>query len=113
MNLILYICTIVERTNSNQAMAKNKNIKRQDYGLFRVATAIPTVKVADVEYNLKQHIQLLHEAHDEGVQLLVFPELSLTGYTCADLSSTIVLCSMLPFRLSCIWLRLPEASTWL
>ena len=56
MNLILYICTIVERTNSNQAMAKNKNIKRQDYGLFRVATAIPTVKVADVEYNLKQHI---------------------------------------------------------
>ena len=66
-------------------MSKSKNIKRQDYGLFRVATAIPTVKVADVEYNLKQHIQLLHEAHDEGVQLLVFPELSLTGYTCADL----------------------------
>ncbi|MDD6787763.1 MAG: NAD(+) synthase [Bacteroidales bacterium] len=66
-------------------MAKNKNIKRQDYGLFRVATAIPTVKVADVEYNLKQHIQLLREAHSEGVQLLVFPELSLTGYTCADL----------------------------
>lgn len=66
-------------------MAKNKNIKRQDYGLFRVATAIPTVKVADVEYNLKQHIQLLREAHAEGVQLLVFPELSLTGYTCADL----------------------------
>ena len=85
MNLILYICTIVERTNSNQAMAKNKNIKRQDYGLFRVATAIPTVKVADVEYNLKQHIQLLREANAEGVQLLVFPELSLTGYTCADL----------------------------
>ena len=85
MNLFLYICTIVERTNSNQAMAKNKNIKRQDYGLFRVATAIPTVKVADVEYNLKQHIQLLREAHSEGVQLLVFPELSLTGYTCADL----------------------------
>ena len=66
-------------------MAKNKNIKRQDYGLFRVATAIPTVKVADVEYNLKQHIQLLKEAHEEGVQLLVFPELSITGYTCADL----------------------------
>lgn len=66
-------------------MAKNKNIKHQDYGLFRVATAIPTVKVADVEYNLKQHIQLLREAHAEGVQLLVFPELSLTGYTCADL----------------------------
>ena len=56
-----------------------------DYGFFRVATAIPTVKVADVEYNLKQHIDLIHQAHAEGVQLLAFPELSLTGYTCADL----------------------------
>ncbi len=56
-----------------------------DYGFFRVATAIPTVKVADVEYNLKQHIELIHQAHAEGVQLLVFPELSITGYTCADL----------------------------
>ncbi len=56
-----------------------------DYGLFRVATAIPTVKVADVEYNLKQHIELIRQAHAEGVQLLAFPELSLTGYTCADL----------------------------
>ena len=56
-----------------------------DYGFFRVATAIPTVRVADVEYNLKQHIDLIRQAHSEGVQLLTFPELSLTGYTCADL----------------------------
>jgi len=56
-----------------------------DYGFFRVATAIPTVKVADVEYNLKQHIELIRQAHADGVQLLAFPELSLTGYTCADL----------------------------
>ena len=65
-------------------MAKAKKIL-EDYGLLRVATAIPTVKVADVEYNLKQHIQLMREAHELGVQLLAFPELSLTGYTCADL----------------------------
>ena len=65
-------------------MAKPKKIN-EDYGLLRVATAIPTVKVADVEYNLKQHIQLMREAHEQGVQLLAFPELSLTGYTCADL----------------------------
>ena len=110
MNLFLYICTIVERTNSNQAMAKNKNIKRQDYGLFRVATAIPTVKVADVEYNLKQHIQLLREAHAEGVQLLVFPELSLTGYTCADLFHHRPL---LDATVQAIMQRLPAASTWL
>ncbi len=65
-------------------MAKSKKIY-EDYGLLRVATAIPTVRVADVEYNLKQHIQLIRDAHAQGVQLLVFPELSLTGYTCADL----------------------------
>lgn len=50
-----------------------------------MATAIPTVHVADVEYNLRQHIDLVKKAYSEGVQLLVFPELSLTGYTCADL----------------------------
>ena len=65
-------------------MAKSKK-RFEDYGMLRVATAIPTVKVADVEYNLKQHIQLFREAQEQGVQLLVFPELSLTGYTCADL----------------------------
>lgn len=63
----------------------NKDKFGYDYGYLRVATAIPTVKVADVEYNLRQHISLMHEAHSKGVQLLVFPELSLTGYTCADL----------------------------
>ena len=66
-------------------MAKKANKIYEDYGLLRVATAIPTVKVADVEYNLKQHIQLIKQAHEEGVQLLAFPELSLTGYTCQDL----------------------------
>ena len=73
-------------------MAKKTTKIFDDYGLLRVATAIPTVKVADVEYNLKQHIQLIREAHEEGVQVLAFPELSLTGYTCADLSTT-SLCS--------------------
>lgn len=62
-----------------------KEKQTTDYGMLRVATAIPTVKVADVEYNIKQHIELIHQAHAEGVQLLAFPELSITGYTCADL----------------------------
>jgi len=69
----------------NDIMAKKQNKVYEDYGLLRVATAIPTVKVADVEYNLKQHIQLIREAATQGVQLLAFPELSITGYTCADL----------------------------
>lgn len=66
-------------------MSKKQNKIYDSYGLLRVGTAIPTVKVADVEYNLKQHIQLVRQAAQEGVQLLAFPELSLTGYTCADL----------------------------
>ncbi len=55
------------------------------YGLFRVATAIPTVKIADCKANLEQHLQLIRQASRQKVQLVVFPELSLTGYTCADL----------------------------
>lgn len=71
--------------HQNKILMANKEKQTPDYGYLRVATAIPTVKVADVEYNLKQHIELIREAHAEGVQLLVFPELSITGYTCADL----------------------------
>ena len=55
------------------------------YGFLRVATAIPTVRVADIDYNLARHTDLIHKADAEGVQLLVFPELSVTGYTCGDL----------------------------
>ena len=55
------------------------------YGFLRVATAIPTVRVADIDYNLDRHTDLIHKADAEGVQLLVFPELSITGYTCGDL----------------------------
>lgn len=57
----------------------------QNYGLFRVATAIPTVKIADCKTNLEQHLQLVRQAARQEVQIIVFPELSLTGYTCADL----------------------------
>ncbi len=56
-----------------------------NYGLFRVATAIPTVKIADCQSNLEQHLRLIQKAAGQEVQLVVFPELSLTGYTCADL----------------------------
>jgi NAD+ synthase (glutamine-hydrolysing) len=56
-----------------------------DYGLLRVATAIPSVRVADCIANGEQHLQLIQQAEERQVQLLVFPELSLTGYTCADL----------------------------
>ena len=55
------------------------------YGLIKVAAAIPSVRVADVEYNMQQIESLIAQAEGKGVEIIVFPELSLTGYTCQDL----------------------------
>ena len=57
----------------------------KNYGFFRVAAAVPILKVGDVAYNTGEVLYLLERAHEEDVALLVFPELCLTGYTCADL----------------------------
>ena len=54
-------------------------------GYIRVSAATPKVKVADVEHNKEQIIGLMKQAKEEGVELLVLPELCLTGYTCGDL----------------------------
>ena len=55
------------------------------YGFVKVAAAVPAVKVADVEYNVQEIERLMALADSEHVELLCFPELSLTGYTCQDL----------------------------
>jgi NAD+ synthase (glutamine-hydrolysing) len=55
------------------------------YGFIKVAAAVPAVKVADVEYNLQQIESLIAQAEGKGVEILVFPELCITGYTCQDL----------------------------
>lgn len=55
------------------------------HGLFRVACAVPRVRVADAEANAAEMLKLLARAEEQGVGLTVFPELSLTGYTCGDL----------------------------
>lgn len=57
----------------------------EDYGFMRVAAAVPRVRVADVNYNRDKIISLANQAEADGVSLLVFPELCVTGYTCADL----------------------------
>ena len=56
-----------------------------NYGFVTVASAIPGVKVADVEFNLHEHENLIAQAEGRGVEILCFPELSLTGYSCQDL----------------------------
>ena len=55
------------------------------YGMIKVAAAIPAVKVADVDYNVLQVESLIAQAEGQGVEVLVLPELCLTGYTCQDL----------------------------
>lgn len=55
------------------------------HGFLRVCTASPALRVADCAYNAQQTAALMHHAAQEDVQLLVLPELGLTGYTCADL----------------------------
>ena len=55
------------------------------HGLIKVAAAIPGVRVADVDYNVQQIESFIAQAEGKGVEIIVFPELSLTGYTCQDL----------------------------
>jgi len=57
----------------------------KDYGLLRVAVGSPELRVADVEFNLQQIAALTHRAVREEAQLLLLPELCLSGYSCADL----------------------------
>lgn len=54
-------------------------------GFFRVAASSPRVTVADVDSNVERIIQEMKRLDSLGVELVVFPEMSVTGYTCADL----------------------------
>ena len=56
-----------------------------NYGYIKVASAIPSIKVGDVGHNLQQTQVAIAQAEGKGVEIIVFPELSLTGYTCQDL----------------------------
>ena len=57
----------------------------ENYGFIRVAAAIPELKVADCAFNSQQIEQLVRKASEQEVQVVCFPELSVSGYTCADL----------------------------
>lgn len=55
------------------------------YGFVKVAAAVPAVKVADCLFNAEQTEKLIFRADEQGVEVIVFPELNLTGYSCGDL----------------------------
>lgn len=52
---------------------------------IRVAAACPKTKVADVDYNVEKIIECIKEGEKTGCKVMVFPELSITSYTCSDL----------------------------
>lgn len=56
-----------------------------DYGFVRVGAAVPLLKVADCVYNTEQTEIIMRQAVDAGVQIVCFPEMGVTGYTCGDL----------------------------
>jgi len=58
---------------------------------FRVGLAQVDCELGNIEKNLKKHIDFIKEAKKNNVELVVFPELSLTGYTLRDLVSEVAL----------------------
>lgn len=55
------------------------------HGFIKVASATPTLKTADCSFNASAIIRLIQEAHEQGVHLLVLPQMCVTGATCGDL----------------------------
>ncbi len=61
------------------------SIKLDNFGFLKVAAAVPQVRVADCGHNAERIVALAEEAARRGVEIVAFPELAVTGYTCGDL----------------------------
>ena len=55
------------------------------FGYMRVAAAVPRVHIADAHRNAEGALKIMQDAFNEGVEIVVMPELSLVGYTCGDM----------------------------
>ncbi|WKY43958.1 NAD(+) synthase [Eubacteriaceae bacterium ES2] len=56
-----------------------------EFGMVRVACAVPRLQLAECQKNSQGIIALSKTAYEKGVEVLLFPELAITGYTCGDL----------------------------
>lgn len=72
-------------TASRQAAPSYANMPKDKFGFVRAAAASPELRVADCQFNAERIEELLVSAEQQGVSVICFPELCLTGYTCADL----------------------------
>src|SRR3989344_1928058 len=59
--------------------------KIEQFGFLRVAAVSPPLKVGDIGYNVARILEFAKKAEKEGVSVVLFPELSITGYTAGDL----------------------------
>ncbi|HEU5114977.1 MAG TPA: NAD(+) synthase [Candidatus Paceibacterota bacterium] len=78
----------MKTNNKNKAVQNRKTGATKalpDFGFLRVAAAVPKVKIADTTWNAREILAIAEKAAKEGVALTVFPELSITGYSIADL----------------------------
>ena len=57
----------------------------EHWGLLKIASAVPELVVADPAGNLAEIRRLAAEAYDDAVDMICFPELATTGYSCGDL----------------------------
>ena len=55
------------------------------HGFYRISTCVPRLKVADVRYNIDEMKRLAAMPQNNESAVILFPELAVTGYTCADL----------------------------
>ena len=55
------------------------------FGFLKVAAAMPHVRVGDCDFNTERIAAMAEEAAQRGVEIVAFPELAVTAYTCADL----------------------------
>jgi NAD+ synthase (glutamine-hydrolysing) len=61
------------------------NCKTEKFNFLRVASAAPELRVADIDFNKSKISAAMQASAKRGASIILFPELSITGYTCADL----------------------------
>ncbi len=55
------------------------------FGFMRVGSSVPKLEISNVDFNVEEIKKVMKTSFKNGVEITLFPELSLTGYTCADL----------------------------
>lgn len=75
----------VEYLKGQESNCEQNDSREIDLGIVKIACISPEIRVADCAYNADRIILNAKKAADNGVKIALFPELSVTGYTCGDL----------------------------